>query len=239
MAVRLDPWQNIVGVGWASGRQDYLFMNATWDGNTSISEISQTTKAAIVSTHSVIFRNSSPLDDFYRVAIYERTGSSPVGSFGESHFKGVDDSTPAGFFNHVHFTKDMRELAGDVIYYSARVEKVFASVEEQVEATISGTLELTAVFGIPSNFAAAALTFSKAPYFDPLVPGRQAIVGWKYEGASELVTTVSIPWAHFYGDPVAGGIDGDPSNDINRVFYVNVAVDFNARTIGAPFFSWP
>jgi hypothetical protein len=214
MAVRLDKWQNIVGVGWGGIRALLLATNNVGGGratSTGWTEISKTTRDALEALGFERFGISVPFDEIKR----------SLSGYGVIEWSSLNDDPVDGYKTSL-LLDYAKELPGALVTFRAVMNIEFDSEEDEQGATVPGSTSYILYLGT-QRFA----------YDDVVAVANDTspVAGFRYDGTFATSITGTLNWSHGPGD-IAWR-----STVFRRAFYVNWTINAKTGEIGDAFFT--
>jgi hypothetical protein len=250
MAVRLDKWQNIVGVGWGK-RRTYIFLNeptaSGGDANISQETIAPQTREELAQVN--YFQDDARLastDDgiLYRFESLRPFAVPPIGpNRAYECFNTVPGlgAVPAGYSDDVYFGEAflnvLQRINKETMYFAWIINASWDTEAEEIAGFVTGTVGATIYFD-----ATGKMTIASETSLDINGNEIKNATGFRYDGPADLVVSATREFTHstsdFKSQDTGGGLGGgvvviDPRI---RSFIVVLPISLASRTIGDAFF---
>jgi hypothetical protein len=220
MAVRLDPWQNIVGVGWGGSIQSLLLVNMSLADGIGASLVLGVGKATVdeLAAQGLTFSASSglPFYEFkrsltgYGLTVWTRSNS-------------VSFTPPAGAYRAAMNLEFAQELAAPVITFRTSAFYGYADATEEQGATETGSMSFVYFGGV------VPLVMDELTTVDGVGDGNTFL---RYDQSFASTATGTRTWSHGPGDAANRGDFGD-----QRAFFINYTINALTGEVGDPFFT--
>lgn len=223
MAVRLDKWQNIVGVGWGGVRALLLVNPSLIDsldtaslvlgvGDATVDELAAKGLTFSAITGLPFFESKTSLTG-YGLAVWTRSRVF---------------SPPPGAYRAAMNLEFAKELAAPVITFRTFAFYGYADATEEQGATETGSMSF-AFYGGVVPFVMGELTLVDETNGFSALDGDSFL---RYDKAFASTATGTRTWSHGPGDAANRGDFGD-----QRSFYVNYTINAKTGEVGDPFFT--